>query len=246
MKIAVCVSGTVTCARSNGIKRYNNILRSKFPNADFYFATWKSNEGRFYRELPNMKCLALDEPIMHYHPYLDMNPQYYASSYFNETLNWIKAGGKERAEWSSHHTKQILIHSALVNSLPEEYDIIVRTRYDAFIYDNANFEPYITDSYENKRANCFAVTRKEKFADMYQSDVISNPKMKHWLLDQLIIHPRELINTSEVVSLHKDKKLNPAEHGWYQILSKPYGSNHINNHGWVNHDKNVLTEFLDR
>ena len=188
--------------------------------------------------------MLFDEPVMHYHPYHDMKEEDYASSYFTETFNWVKAGLAPRAEWTSHHTKQILIHSAMVKLLPKTYDVIVRTRYDAFIHKTADFSKYVLDSHNNKRANGFAVTQKEKFAEMYQSDLQQHPKMKYWMLDQLIIHPRELLNTTEVERLHVEKKLNPAEHGWYQVLSKPYGSNHINNHGWVNHDKNVLPKFF--
>lgn len=245
MKIAVCISGVVRANNPLGsVERYNDILISKFPTADFYYGTWGSNRDAFSMHLPNTDCVFLEEPKMHYHPYYDIREEDYASQYFKETFDWVKTGGAQRREWTSHHTKQILIHAALVKQLPRQYDVIVRTRYDAYIHPTADFTQYVIDTHNSKRANGFAVTQKEKFLEMYQSNLESHPKMKYWMLDQLIIHPHDMINTSDIERLHTEKKLNPAEHGWYQVLSKPYGSNHINNHGWVNHDKNVMSKFF--
>ena len=86
MKVAVCVSGKVNSAY-NLIKRNNNVLKEKFPNADFYYATWEDQKEIFYRNFPNDKCFIFKEPDINYHPYwpedIILNP------YFKEAKNYI-------------------------------------------------------------------------------------------------------------------------------------------------------------
>ena len=44
--------------------------------------------------------------------------------------------------------------------------------------------------------------------------------------------------------LNEEKRLHPAELGWAQVLSYPYGLNHRSFLGWVQHDKKILDVFL--
>lgn len=244
MRIAVCVSGALRSKQGDaGLLRNYNRMKEKFPTADFYFATWNSFSSDFERLFQDEKCFYFEEPEMHYHPYLDMAKENYVSKYYQETLDWIVKEGKSKIDWSRHHTKQIIIHAWLLDKIEKECDVIVRTRFDAFIFKGADFAPYIKDTFEHKRSNAFSTTRKEKFTELYEADPKID-KMKYWMLDQLIIHPANAINKDIIDELHRDKKLNAAEHGWYQVLSKPNGSNHRNMHGWVNHDKNILDKFL--
>jgi hypothetical protein len=238
MRVAVCVSGLMS---GNYILRNNLVQKEKFPDADFYYATWFKEKKKFEKLFPNDECFFFEEPVMHYHPYY---PENFNSEFFQATLKWVIKNNK--MEWTSHHTKQILIHAWLLDKIQKEYDVIVRTRFDAFIWKDskANFKPFLEDSFKNKRTNGFAVTRRPKFKDLYESDYIGEPKMKYLILDQLIIHPRELFNTQEVNNLHITKQLLPAEHGWHQTLSASYENNHRNWHGWVNHDKNIEEQFL--
>lgn len=242
MRVAVCVSGVPESVH-NLQTRNNKILKQKFPYADFYYATWKGREDTFYKNFPNEECNTFSEPVMHYHPYSDISD--FTSSHWEETKGWIFKTGK--IDWSRHHTKQILIHAMLLNKISENYDIIIRTRFDAFVWKDpsADFTKFVVDSHENQRANCFAVTNKSMFKQLYESDYEKNPKMRKWILDQLIIHPRSFINYDSIMQLHHDKKLRAAEYGWHQIISEPYGDNHRNWHGWVNHDKNVAIEFIN-
>jgi hypothetical protein len=240
MKVAVCVSGLLS---GNYINRNNRVLMEKFPTADFYYASWSTQKNKFTQHFPSKECFFFDEPVMHYHPYFIENC---TAQYYLETKNWIVK--QKKVDWSSHHTKQILIYAWLLDKIKEKnYDVIVRTRFDAFIWKDrvANFTPFVEDSFLNKRANGFAVTKKPSFKTLYESDYINTPKMKHWLLDQLIIHPTFMIDKTEIDSLHEAKQLKPAEHGWHQVLSEKYGNNHRNWHGWVNHDKNIEQRFLD-
>jgi len=239
MRVAVCISGLV-----NGdlLKRNNEVLKQKFPYADFYYGTWTDQKDAFKKYFPNEDCFYFDPPKMDYHPYYIDG---FDSKDWRETKDWIVRNKK--MEWSKHHTKQHIIHAWMLDRIEQEYDVIVRTRFDAFAWraDIANFTPFVEDSFKNQRANCFAVTRKPKFQELYESDYDVNPKMRTWCLDQLIIHPRSLFNTKEVLRLHKNKLLRAAEYGWHQVISEPYGNNHRNWHGWVNHEKNIEQRFLD-
>lgn len=239
MRVAVCVSGLVN---GNFLKRNNAVLKEKFPSADFYYATWKDQKESFKRHFPNEDCFYFDPPEIHYHPY---DAKDFDSEHWRETKNWIVKNKK--MEWSKHHTKQHIIHAWTLDKIEKEYDVIVRTRFDAFAWrdSSANFMTFVEDSFKNQRANCFAVTQKPKFKELYESDYIKNPKMRVWCLDQLIIHPRHLFDTKNTLSLYHNKLLRAAEYGWHQIISEPFGNNHRNWHGWVNHEKNVEKRFLD-
>ena len=244
MKIAVCVSGTVKTDNPNGdLLKNNRRLIEKFPEADFYYATWDSYKDIFNKLFPNYKCSYFKEPEISYHPYFGINSKNYVSKHFPEFVKWVKKK-PFRKEWTRHHTKQILIHSMLVKSLPKHYDIIVRTRFDVFIHRSANFNEYIKDTFDRKRVNSFATTKAKMFNTLYESDMTEGSRMKNWMLDQLIIHRGDMLNHEEISKLHENKLLHPAEFGWYQVLSKPFGDNHVNHHGWVNHDKNILDKFL--
>ena len=81
------------------------------------------------------------------------------------------------------------------------------------------------------------------FNEFYDSPMARGSKHESYLLDQLIIHRYDTFDPDNVLELHEQNKLHPAEWGWYQTLSYP-GVNHKNHHGYINHDKNVLEKFM--
>lgn len=251
MKVAVCISGALKSGNPKGqhsskrcLTNNNKIIRSKFPTADFYYATWDMYKDEFEKTFPDYLCNFFPEPQMHYHPYLDVDEKDYLSqAYKSIATGWARKGGQARTEWTSHHTKQILIHSWLISKIKDQYDIIVRARFDGFISKNADFTEYIKDTYNNKRANCFGTTKHDKF-DNISPLTIHPDKANYWMIDQLIIHPADAIDVNEVNQLHNQKKLLAAEYGWCQVISMPYGSNHRNFTGWVNPDWSILENFL--
>lgn len=242
MKIAVCISGQ--CVSKNAktsIQKNNRLAKKKFPQADFFYSTWETNRKTFERSLPEESCLFLPEPEITYHPY-KLPQDKWVSNRYKDAARFILNNPK-RAQWASHHVKQHLAHAWLVDSIPEEYDLIIRIRYDTWISKKANFDDLIKQSWVKHIAIGVSATKKEKFDELNKFD--TSPKGKHyqWLTDQMIIHPRLILNKENVELLFKEKSLHPAEMGWYQILSWP-----LNNHecydGWVNHDKNVLDKFF--
>jgi hypothetical protein len=173
IKVAVCVSGKFKSARDL-IKSNNDILKDKFLGADFYYATWDYYKDCFYKIFPDYNCFYFNEPNIEYHPYKDISPQSYISSRFKESFKYIKSKKVINGiEWSRHHTKQIIIHSWLADLINGKYDIVIRTRFDARIWKDADFTPYINDSYANQRAIGFATTRHEMFDVVYESNKTS-------------------------------------------------------------------------
>lgn len=244
MKVAVLISGLVKSGHRLGdLKRFNKIFKEKFSRADFYYGTWDSNADNFEKNFPNEKCHYFPEPENHYHPYIDVPIEAHVSKYFTERVEWAKKLPLEKKKWTAHHVKQHLIHCMLFDKLEEEYDIIVRARFDGFIHKAANFDPYIKDTYETGVVHGFTVTRKDMFDKFYDSPMEKGSKHEVYMLDQLIIHHAKNIDTRKVYELYQNKQLHAAEFGWYQILSMPYNG-HKNHHGFVNHDKNVLDKFL--
>ena len=242
MRVAVLVSGRVNSAQDRtGLIRNNIRLKAKFPGADFYYGAWQSYKSEFDSVFPNETCEYFEEPVMRYHPY-EISNKYHINQQYRDTAKWaLKA---ERKEWTSHHTKQILIHAWLLDKISKKYDIIIRTRFDAFIHRSADFSSYVTDTFENNRANGFATGRKQSFAILYEQNKPTDNKAWHWFWDQLIIHPPSFITKQVVDRLNQKKRLHPAEFGWAQVLSYPYGLNHRAHKGWVNHDRNILDVFL--
>jgi len=58
-----------------------------------------------------------------------------------------------------------------------------------------------------------------------------------YIMDPLILHPREIFDVDRAWTLHEEKKLLPAERGWYQVLSQPYNDNHESIYGGAQIEK---------
>lgn len=245
MRVAVCISGVCASKNANtNLRKNNERLKQFFPNYDFHYATWSQYQETFEKNFPTESCEYYPEPIINYHPYFDIPNELWESNRFGETKAFIARGGLQRREWTSHHTKQHLIHAWLCDKIKSDYDVIIRARFDTWIYKSADFIPYVIDTYENNRINAFSATKQNYFDVLRQFDTNPGGRHFHWIVDQMIIHPASFINREYVELLHKEKRLHPAEMGWYQVLSKPNGNAHRCFDGWVNHDKNVLGKFF--
>lgn len=245
MRVAVCISGT--CTSSNpltDLKRNNKRIKEKFMGCDFYYGTYESYKNVFETNFPDDQCFYFKEPEINYHPYIDVPKDAHVSHHFTERVRWAKSLSPEKKKWTTHHTKQILVHSWLVDQIDQDYDVIVRARFDGFVHKKANWMPYIQDAYENGTVHGFAVTRQNMFDQFYDSPMEKGHKHEVYMLDQLIIHRRDRLDTSMVYNLHEERKLHAAEFGWYQVLSHPWGGIHKNHHGFINHDKNILDQYL--
>lgn len=250
MKTAVLVSGLFNCIHGDkGIIRNNNRQKEKFPNCDFFYATYPQFEKQFRKLFPNETVYIFEEPVPHYHPYLDIpNNKIINPSRYLKTIQFMKKdkSGK-RLEWSKHHCKQHLIHARLCSAIKhtENYDIIVRERFDGFISHRANFGPYLKQAHETQTTLGFGATKQKKFDVLNQFPSGPGESHEQWLTDQLIIHPASFLEPEQVEILYNKKLLHGAESGWYQILS--HGKNHkkhLSFDGWCNHTKNILPQFF--
>lgn len=243
MKIAVCVSGI---CRGN-VQQNLEHARYHFPTADYFFATWKNRDEDITSSLGQVNYQTYDEPIMQYHPVLDIH-EFPAPKLIKHKKQ--RKSGKLDEVWEErtvHHTKQILIHNMLLRDLPSEYDMIIRLRYDTFLSKEVDFSNYLTKSYNEKIAIGFG-TRWSRHKNLDQ--LVEVPKIypdgkndsisQDWgwyLMDPLIFHPRVLWNHDLVDTLHNSKRLVAAEYGWFQILSEPYDHNHLSVYGGAHIEK---------
>jgi|Laugresbdmm110dd_1035094.scaffolds.fasta_scaffold09230_2 hypothetical protein len=242
MKVAVCISGQCVSNNQNtSILKNNNRLKEHFPECDFYYATWDSFKEIFQQNFPNQNCCFFHEPTINYHPY-DIPKKYWESNRYASTRDFILAGGNKFWDWSKNHTKQLLIHAWLCKHFLHQYDVIVRTRFDVWISNNADFKTFLIDTYENNRINAITATKKRSFHKLKAFATNIGEAHHEWLVDQIIIHPASFLNPAYVDYLNESKRLHPAEMGWYQILSKPNNSSHHSYDGWANHDKNIMTK----
>lgn len=222
MKVAICVGGVVY---PDSIPLMD-ALKNKFPQYDFFFGVWKGRENDVSNKL---NAWSFEEHEPKYHPYFDVN-----IPGMSEKIGIIRQKMEANPEMpmiakAFHQTKQILMHSYMLDLLPPQYDMIVRTRYDIKLIDNSiDFNGLITKSYDNNHAIGLA----KRFA--------TNPKMfdpknttwhRYWeqyLMDLIMFHPRKLFDKELMLSLHENQKLLAAEFGWYQVLSQPHGDTHQN------------------
>ena len=232
MKIAVCISGILKSA-FNLQKRNVSVFKEKFPEADFYYATWKGvEEEKFYNIFPEEKCFAFLEPDVHYNPYTDI--QDFSSPAWEKTVAWSR---RKNDVWIRNSVKQILIHAMLLNQINKTYDVIIRTRFDAFLLNDptVSFDSFVMETYKSKVTHGFAARDMSKFLELNE---LKNTDWEHRILDQLIIHPDESINYDNVMNLYHEKQLRAAEFGWGQVISEPE-YNHKNWLGWINADRSV-------
>ena len=224
MKVAVCVGGIVYPDTIHLMDK----LKRKFPEYDFFFGIWEGREDDTSKSL-NAWSFKEHEPT--YHPYLDMDPVGLPPKIklIQEKMRRHTDAQMPMRIKAFHQTKQILMHSYMLDKLPQEYDMIMRTRYDIDLINNSiDFNGLIERSYNNNQAIGFA-KRYRQHPDMFDP---KGTKDHNWwdgfLMDLIIFHPRNLFDKEIMVSLHQKQKLLAAEFGWYQVLSQPHGDTHQN------------------
>lgn len=241
MKVAVCVSGI---CRGN-VKRNLQYLKEHFPY-DYFFATWTGKENGMH-QAGISDFYTFDEPEINYHPIRDIDGPP-APKLMTQKAKCLS--GEYNSIWqgkTQHHTKQILIHDMLLTKVPDDYDMVIRTRFDTWTSPNVKFDEYLKKSYDRNIAIGFGtrasrhknINQMVEIAKIYPNgrDETISQDWGWYLMDPLIMHPRNLWNHELVNELHTNKKLAAAEFGWYQVLSEPYGDNHTSVYGGVQIEK---------
>lgn len=225
MNIAICVAGIVRGNVNDNIKRaqdrFGNITQT-----NIFFATWEEHKNK---QSESLDCSYFPEPVLDYNPWLDCeespHPKY--AGYRKRMLSGEKMNPK-----LPHATKQIVAHAyQLKHQVPKHFDLIVRTRWDTFISQQLDFQKYLEYAYENRCAVGFAIRGNRhpyvhKFREVPKiyPKVDQHPSVSNdwgwWINDNMIIHHRYIFKPDEVLKLHEEGKLLPAEYGWYQVLSE--------------------------
>lgn len=237
MKVAICVSGIC-----RGNVKLNMLRAKEILGGDLFFSTWKGRE-KDMESAGISDYYVFDEPVVNYHPLGDIPDDVMPPVYKAWNMRELIKNDYKLREKQSHHTKQILGHGFLLKNVPEEYDMIIRIRYDTYISDKVNFTKYIEESYNQRKAIGFGM-RIPRHKHLHELRVIPKiwpdkdiptPFMSQdwggYLMDPLIFHPRDMFDLDLMWQLHNEGKLMVAEYGWYQILSQPYGDNHESIYG---------------
>lgn len=133
-------------------------------------------------------------------------------------------------KWCQHHIHQFVGHANLMEKISDDYDVIVKYRYDVVPINNVDLEPLIKDCYENGTVFGFNVqkpplpTRIERIKkpncplDKSVKNNLHYVKGFPWLADHVIIYPRHLFKSERVYRLIENYEMRPVEWGWYQLL----------------------------
>jgi len=230
MKVAVCISGACRTKREDwSPARCVATIKSKFPDADFYYATWDSHRPIFENLFPDEKCEYFSEPVMHYNPYVDIDIDYQTLDSPNQNRYQRRANKFGAKDFARNSTKQILIHTWLSDKIKSNYDVIVRARFDVAVYSGANFTEYLHDTVNTNSTHGFYTSPINTF------ETLKHVSQRCSLVDNLIIHSPDAINANHVNTLHTNKQLHGSEVGWHQVINlshKPCKT-FTNHHGWV-------------
>jgi hypothetical protein len=238
MKPVICVSGI---ARGNCKKNISH-LEKAFPEIPIYFSTWTEYKNDISEKY---KSTYHNEPKVNYNPWLECvsDPPHVKYKEYKEAFINKKNGGLvDNARTTKkllHHTKQIIGHAYQLDyDIPLEYDMIIRIRWDTLVSNKVDFTQYLETSYNDNIPIGFAIrggrwTNLDQFKDIEHvhitetTDLTWSRDWHCWINDNMIFHPRKLFDTKLVHKFNEEKKLWPAEYGWYQMLSV------MNNHHCV-------------
>jgi hypothetical protein len=232
MKTAILITGQYRPKVRNAKKLIQNI--TDIFKCEIFFHTWNDNVIKTPIEYHN-RLMYCAEPEVDYHPVSD--------------VEWVGKHGKWKEykdkkllyNKQQNANKQILAYADLLSKIPKHIDMCIKTRWDMNVSNEVDFRPYIEKAQEGPVG---FMTRGGRKHDIHQ--LIELPKedinphseidfiMDDWygyLPDSMIFHRRDIFNIDLVKKLHSEKNLAPAEWGWYQILSEPYGDIHTSVHG---------------
>ena len=117
--------------------------------------------------------------------------------------------------------KQIMAHTYAMVQLPDEYDVIVRCRYDVIVNPEIDWTAVVEECYKNK-----TVIGIRNFIEDEWS-YLKHVRPKGLVLDQLIVHTPEQYDCSRVINLYTNKELDACEMGWYQVFQSQPIKNYI-------------------
>lgn len=215
MKIAVCYSGL--------FRTYDGFLenhKSRLPTADYYFSTWSSEKDKTVGS--GLDVMLFDPPSVDYNLYQGSFAEQYGDSHQH------KSSERKRLYTG---TMQHLGHYLVATSISEDYDMVIRMRYDTFLGQH-DWLSLVEHAFKNNIAIGVGNANGSDDADHLMMD---RPPTIHgnsskFMLDFMNIHKRN--NIANALALNEEKRLWPTNAGWYQLLSQNY-SGHENYRGGI-------------
>jgi len=217
-EVAVCFSGLARDEHEWVIERTKKILPY-----DTFFCTW---EG--YAVPKNASdCKLFPEPKYDYHNLIETKtkPDCTLWKKYTKTPPPNGRGGKiwwkpNLMEQTKSNSKQILGHYYLVNSLPQQYKVIIRMRYDAILSSKADYGKYIERVQETGFSVGFDAGGGANYGPQHELNEHTNHDCRRctgwYLWDHVLFHQRWRLKN--VQKLYEDKDLLGAEWGWHQVL----------------------------
>lgn len=265
MKLAVCFSGIPT-NRTVTRDQYRQTIaefQTVFPDADFFFHTW----DEYREEIADLNPICTPA----------YNPDY--NAYENWTFEELPL--RRLKEEKFHHgnfpekqsrgVHQHLAHADLLSRIPEDYDMIVRARYDTRLAVNRkqHLRLILEKSYTTGRPAGFAfeharprqlqkigygrfpdwktihpISRRAGQVIMYERDDIKDGRAIHGIQDFMIFHRRHLFEPEQVYEWHSQKRLISSEPGWWQCLCWKKKRS-LNFHGGIALTRKINRVFLE-
>ena len=223
-RVAVCVTGQIRDYSDECIERLNDVLPF-----DTYYGVCTNIKNNNLKNINNI--IELFQPNPEYHPYL-VDEKYVPNcptfKRYREHKIWKKEGLYDA---SNKQYLEVLNHFNLIQKIHSKYDTIIRCRFDVFLSNNIDFIKFINHTIETDQT--IGISNLNKFTDenrpltigSFRNDINNDV----YLYNHLIFHKRN--NTADVPKLIKEKRLLPAEYGYYQACAEKNGKGFVNIQG---------------
>lgn len=262
MKVAVFVTGQMR----GDYKRYAQRMRETFPDADFFYTTWKG------QPIDSLVTRYYDEPKVHWNP-LNRTIARYITTYrrmleTNWNLDYLPPSMRDQSverimqdfhilfrdrNKCRHQVKQHYGYAlAFRDFIQPEHDVAVRVRWDAVLSKDLKYvvNDFIEQVYEYKMPYGFHHYNENGIYGLIEPEKMVKLRKSQDVHDFMIIHRADMFDPNLALHKYKSKKLHIAEGGWWQILCEPYKVEHAEVKGYVRlaaqmkNDKFFYEEFL--
>ena len=225
MQLAVCLTG-VNDKKSNIVEQVHKI----FNGCNLYYHTF-TNQTHLLNVRDAERLFTMHYPKWHYHP-MDVSNVKHGKfkKYQEQKLLWDKL---------YYGLVPIMSHSDCLKKIPPRFDLIIRLDYNTILDPQINMNHWLRKAYEKGPVGF--MIRENRGPQFGQGRVMEidkstpNPQDDWYgfLPSTMILHHRKHFDHSLVRKRVKDCTLAPAEWGWYQVLSEPYGDIHTSVHGFA-------------
>ncbi len=228
MQIAVCISG-VNDKKSIIVEQ----LQQKLPGCNFYFHTF-SNKTNLVPGNLHDRLFTMHYPKWHYHPMEASEKTTIKHAKFKKYL-------EQKINWDELYfgIVPMISHSNLLKKIPDRFDLIIRVDWNTQIDRQVDLNHWIRKAYEKGpvgfmiRDNRGPQFGSGKIEEIGYNAVNIEDDWYGFLPSTFIIHHRKHFDHALCRRLIKECKLAPAQWGWYQLLSEPFGDIHSSVHGFA-------------